>query len=216
MTLLARRVVARFRFASPRSFCARREARPDIYADLQKHFKQFQSSLYALAPIADQFAEKKDKDAGLDLIDDLAAKLDEAIGLPHEDILGSKYKAGLAAVKEGLDGLQELLTKNLPSLPAKAQRSAGSLVKTKMKAADGALDSITRFLDKYAKDMLDQEAKDRQKAEKERQRAEAEQAKADKAREKAEKAEAKQRENDEWCQDNCKPCRDDDSYMGGF
>lgn len=216
MTLVARRVVARFRLASPWSFYARREARPDLYADLQKQFKQFQSGLFALAPVADQFADKKLKDGALDLIDDLAAKLDEAIGLPHEQVLEAKYEAPVGVVKVGLKGLEDLLEKGIPELPPKMQGKATALVKSKVKAAQGALDFISRFLDKYAKEMREQEAKDRAKAEKEKARAEAEAAKAEKDRAKAEKAQAKERANEEWCVDNCKPCKDpDDYYMEG-
>jgi hypothetical protein len=215
--LLARRIIIRYRQASPRSFCARREARPDLYADLQKQFKQFQSSLFALSPVADEFSDRNVKDGALDLIDDLAVRLDEAIGLPHEQVLEEKYEAPIGAIKVGLKGLEDLLTQGIPGMPPKKQSKATSLVKSKLKAALGALDGIERFLVKYAKEMRDQEAKDRQKAEKERAKADAEAAKAEKARQKAEKAEAKAKDNKDWCADNCKPCQDpEDFFMGSF
>lgn len=219
MTLVARRVVARFRLAATRTFYARREARPDLYADLQKQFKQFQSSLFALAQVGDLFPDGKDKDKALDMVDDLPTLLDATIGLPHEKVLELEYHDGLKSVARGLADLEKMLAEGVPGIPPKKQRAALTLIKSKVKAAQAALDYITRFMDKYAKEMKSQEAKDRQKAEKDRQKAEKEQQKAEKDRQKAEKAEAKDKANQDWCQDNCAPCKDntgDDYYMEPF
>lgn len=209
MNLVARRVVARFLLASSRSYYARREARPDLYADLQKQFKQFQSGVFALAIVADKLADAKEKDRALDLIDDLPALLDATVGLPHEEVLKQSYEPKLAEVKEGLGRLEEVLTQGVPGLPPKMQRSAVALIKNKMKAAQGALVYIDRFMGKYAQEMKVQEEKARQQAEKEEQ-------KAKKLREKAEKQEAKERANEEWCVENCEPCKDsEDTWMTG-
>lgn len=197
MPLTASRVAARFLRASRgyRSFFAREE-RPDLYRDLQRQFLLFQKSLFDLADLAEGIADKGDQTRALDLIADLPELLDETIGLPHEEVLGSKYQPGLEKVERGLTDLAGLLGKT------PLQRAQASVLKARMRVALTSLAAIAKQMERYAKVMGKQEALERQRAEKERIR--------------AEKLEQKARENDKWCEKNCPACADMPDYSDAF
>ena len=200
MNFAARLVVARFLrtpTGGPRSFFARREAMPDLYQDLQKHFLKFERTLFSLASLAEALPDPHERDKALDLISDTPTLLDETIGMPNEEVAQKKYAPGLAEVTKGLDELEKLLLKGIEALPPKQQKAPAALLKSRIKVVRPALTEIVKYLDKAAPRLVKMEELRKK-----------EEAKKQKAEEKAKKDLQKEEANWSWCEENCTPCKD--------